>query len=59
MTKVIEVQPSEKSYDYAYTLPNNNITDNEEKRQTIFIPQNETMGNGTYYVGVKLASNLI
>jgi hypothetical protein len=53
--KVIDVQPSEKSYDYAYTLPNFNQTESEEKMHTIFIPQNETKGNGTYYIGVKLA----
>ena len=53
--KVIDVQPSEKSYDYAYTLPNFNKTESEEKMHTIFIPQNETKGNGTYYIGVKLA----
>ena len=57
LTRVIDVQPSEKSYDYAYTLPNNRV-ENEEKRHSIFMAQNQTMGNGTYYIGVKVASNV-
>jgi hypothetical protein len=53
LTKVIEVQPNENSYDWTYTVPNHNA-ESEQKMHNIFMPQNETKGNGTYYFGIKL-----
>ena len=53
--KVIEVYPDEASFDYAYTVPSNRTELDYEARHTVFMRANETMGNGTYYVGVKLA----
>lgn len=57
--KVIEEYPDEKNYDYAFTSPNSIYLeegDFEELRYTSFISNNDTKGNGTYYIGVKLAS---
>lgn len=56
--KVIEVYPDEASFDYAYTVPSNRTELDYEARHTVFMRANETMGNGTYYVGVKLAGEV-
>ena len=62
--KVIDEYPSETTYDYYFTLPTNSSagTTNAnayEMRHTAFIRANETKGNGTYYIAVKLGSMLI
>jgi hypothetical protein len=53
--------PDESSFDYHCMSPNNktyeNSPDKYELVHTCFIAANETKGNGTYYIGVKLASN--
>jgi hypothetical protein len=62
--KVIDLYPDESNYDYAFTLPNNKSyhidgayrQSYEELRYTAFVSSNETKGNGTYYIAVKLAS---
>jgi hypothetical protein len=52
--------PDEASFDYYCMSPNNktykNSQDEYELIHTCFIGINETKGNGTYYIGVKLAS---
>lgn len=52
--------PNEVNYNYVFTLPNNKTSFPRDKANelkfTAFISDNETMGNGTYYIGVKLAS---
>ncbi len=58
-TKVIDIYPDEKTFDYYYTLPNTKQIDDpqfSEIQNTAFIKANETKGSGTYYIGVKLAS---
>lgn len=59
VTKVTDVYPNEINADYVFTLPNNRTLEKNQPRDlknTAFIPANMTKGNGTYYVGVKLAS---
>ena len=49
--------PTEQYNDYAFTLPNNrDVNETSELKYTAFIGNNETKGNGTYYIGVKLAA---
>ncbi len=50
--------PDEKNYDFSFSLPKNktNQEDLSELRYTAFIASNETKGNGTYYIAVKLYS---
>jgi hypothetical protein len=57
--KTIDTYPSETSHDYAYTIPRNETfvgTLEDEFKYRIFLLSNETKGNGTYYIGIKLAS---
>lgn len=55
-TRVTDVYPDEKHHDYAFTLPNLLYSDqSKELMHTAFISNNETKGNGTYYIGIKLA----
>ena len=51
--------PTEKNYNWVFTLPNNNTNDEHfsELKYTAFLGINETKGAGTYYIGIKLASN--
>jgi hypothetical protein len=56
--RVSTVMPSEENFDYSFTLPNNKTFKNDytgELPHTAFIANNETKGNGTYYIAVKLA----
>ena len=59
-TKVASVYPDELNYNYVFTLPSNKTSFPRDKANelkfTAFISNNDTMGNGTYYIGVKLAS---
>jgi hypothetical protein len=52
--------PSEKYHDWAFTVPNNRSEDpaTSELPFTAFISNNETKGNGTYYIAVKLAGKI-
>ena len=52
--------PTESNFDWVFTLPNNNTYDEQlyELKYTAFLGINETKGAGTYYIGIKLASNL-
>ncbi|CAF0709342.1 unnamed protein product [Brachionus calyciflorus] len=57
-TKITSVYPDEKNHDYAFTSPDLSgyYTDpSNELMYTAFISNNDTKGNGTYYIGVKLA----
>ena len=55
--KVIDTYPDENNYDYMFTLPNNKSSSSApEIKYSAFIGSNETKGNGTYYIGVKLIS---
>lgn len=55
-TRVTDVYPDEKHHDYSFTLPNMFYSDpSNELMYTAFISNNETKGNGTYYIGIKLA----
>ena len=59
--KTIDQYPNENSHDYAFTIPRNETSanENDEFRYRIFLRSNETKGNGTYYIGIKLASKLV
>lgn len=48
--------PNEVYHHYKFTLPNNRQVDDpaSELPYTAFISNNETQGNGTYYISVKL-----
>lgn len=57
--KTIAEYPNEKSHDWVFTVPNNLTYDEstEEGRDfkhTIFLSNNETKGEGYYFIGVKL-----
>lgn len=48
--------PNEQYHEYKFFLPNNRtVEETSELKYTAFIPNGETKGNGTYYVGIKLA----
>jgi hypothetical protein len=50
--------PDEENFDYSFSLPKNRTdpSDTSELRYTAFIGSNDTKGNGTYYIAVKLYS---
>ncbi len=56
--------PSQSSNDYNFTLPSSPAIRNDpsyardELAHTAFIRANETKGNGTYYIGVKLGCKI-
>jgi hypothetical protein len=57
--RVIDEVVDEKNFDWRFTVPNNmtlGLTDSDELKYSVFISNNDTKGNGTYYAGVKLAS---
>jgi hypothetical protein len=56
--KTISEYPNEKTHDYAFTVPQNSSQtgENDAFKYRIFLRSNETKGNGTYYIGIKLAS---
>ena len=55
----LEEYPDEKNHDWVFTSPNNMTLDegdSSELRYTAFLSNTDTKGNGTYYIGIKLAS---
>lgn len=61
-TRVAARYPDETYFDYSFTAPNNRSFPDDvtgELKYTAFLPAEKAMGNGTYYIGVKLAGMLI